>query len=232
MMPQAALIFDCDGVLVDSEALSVAELGRALRDAGAKISDDQIFDRMIGRSVKQISAIILEEQGLDMTSALSQYRESLRHRFDAELQPIQGIGDAIRAMADLPRIVASSSGPERIAQSLALTGLADLFGDRICSAVEVTHGKPAPDLFLLAAARLGVDPAQCIVIEDSEAGVRAAKSAGMRVVGFMGGSHAAASALAVKLPALGVDALARHANDLPSIIAGLTGSGSEHVSGN
>lgn len=231
MMPLAALIFDCDGVLVDSEPLSVAELGHALRGAGATITDAQIFDRMIGRSVAQVSAMMRDEQGVDVAPALPGYRESLRRRFQTELQPIPGIGDAIRAMGDLPRTVASSSGPDRIAQSLHLTGLADLFGRNICSAVEVTHGKPAPDLFLLAAARLGVDPARCIVIEDSEAGVRAAKAAGMRVVGFLGGSHAGVAGLACKLPALGVDALAHHADDLPGIVAGLIADGGGHVSG-
>ncbi|MFT3690922.1 HAD family hydrolase [Paenirhodobacter sp.] len=224
-MQDAALIFDCDGVLVDSEPLSVAELGRTLREAGADIGDDEIFGRMIGRDIAQILRMVREEQGVDATPLLPGYRDRLQRRFDAELRPVPGIAQAIGAMADLPRIVASSSGPERIAHSLRLTGLADLFGDRICSAVEVENGKPAPDLFLLAARRLGADPARCIVIEDSEAGVRAAKAAGMRVVGFLAGSHAGVAGLAQKLPALGPDALARRAEELPAIIGRLMANG-------
>lgn len=232
-----ALIFDCDGVLVDSEPLSVAELGRALREIGARVSDAEIAGRMIGLSTASILALLRAEEGLDAAPALPRFRARLAERLARELRPIPGIAEAIRALEALPRIVASSSEPERIALSLRVTGLADLFGPRICSAVEVDHGKPAPDLFLLAAARLGVPPAACIVIEDSTAGIRAAQAAGMRVVGFMGGSHAQACALATRLPALHPDALASRAEELPGLIAGLIGSqdktaGGSHVSRN
>ncbi len=236
-MQGPALIFDCDGVLVDSEPLSVAELGRTLREAGAAITDAQIYDRMIGMSVASILAMMREEQGVDAAPLLDAYRARLRARFEADLTPVPGIAAAIGAMGGLPRIVASSSSPDRIAQSLRLTGLAEFFGGNICSAVEVVNGKPAPDLFLLAAERLGVSPARCIVIEDSAAGVRAAKAAGMRVVGFLGGAHAAAARLSEKLPMLDPDAVASQAGELPAIVAGLiardkglTGEG-RHVSG-
>ncbi|MDO5631240.1 MAG: HAD family hydrolase [Paracoccus sp. (in: a-proteobacteria)] len=213
-----ALIFDCDGVLVDSEPLSVAELGLTLRDAGAAITDQQIFDRMIGRPIAEIVAIVAAETGADATPLLPDYRDRLRARFDAELQPIPGIRDAIRAMPPGPRAVASSSTLPRLDHCLRLTGLHDLFAPHIFSATQVARGKPAPDLFLFAAAQLNTQPADCIVIEDSIAGVTAAKAAGMRVIGFLGGGHARAAHLADRLPALHPDAIIASAAELPETL--------------
>jgi HAD superfamily hydrolase (TIGR01509 family) len=220
-MAVQALIFDCDGVLVDSELLSVRELGRTLRKAGVAITDQQIFERMIGRSQASIIEMMRDEQKVDVSTFLAGHHARLRQSFTTGLRPVPGIAAAIRAMDDLPRIVASSSEPSRIVHSLQVTGLAELFGDRICSSVEVAHGKPAPDLFLLAAKRLGVDPADCIVIEDSEVGVIAAKAAGMRVIGFLAGRHASLAGLERKLTRLGPDAIARSASELPVIVTGL-----------
>lgn len=216
-----ALIFDCDGVLVDSEPLSVAELGASLREAGAPVTDDQIFQRMIGRSVASIVDMVRQEHGVDATPLLPAYRQRLAARFEQELRPIPGIADALRQVQEMPMAVASSSTPPRIEQSLRLTGLAGFFGAHVYSATQVQNGKPAPDLFLMAAAQLAVSPENCIVVEDSEAGVRAAKAAGMRCIGFLGGSHAQAAGLAQKLPQLGADAIANRADELPGIIRDL-----------
>ncbi|WP_112874680.1 HAD family hydrolase [Paracoccus endophyticus] len=216
-----ALIFDCDGVLIDSEPLSVSELGRTLRAAGAPVSDADIYDRMIGRSVAEITALVRDEHGVDATADLPAYRARLADRFAAELRPIAGIAAALAALDGLPRAVASSSTPARLDLTLRLTGLWDAFAPHIHSATEVARGKPAPDLFLHVAARLGVRPADCIVIEDSIAGVRAAQAAGMRCIGFTGGSHAAAARLAERLPALHPDAVIARAADLPDAVARL-----------
>lgn len=220
-----ALIFDCDGVLVDSETLSVTELGITLREAGAPVSDGDIYGRMIGRSIDQIVAMVRDETGVDASALIPDYRARLAQRFQTELLPIPGIGDAIRAMGDLPRAVASSSRPARIQQMLVLTGLRDLFGDHVYSATQVQHGKPAPDLFLMAADRLGVAPTDCIVIEDSPAGLRAAKAAGMRSIGFLGGSHARAAHLAQRLPELAPDLIVADAGELPQAVARLSAQG-------
>lgn len=217
-----ALIFDCDGVLVDSETLSVSELGNTLREAGAAIADADIYDRMIGRSINQIVTMVAAETGIDATALIPSYRDRLALRFEAELRPIPGITAAIRALDAMPRAVASSSFPARIEQALRLTGLRDLFGGHVYSASQVANGKPAPDLFLMAADRLGVAPADCIVIEDSEAGIRAARAAGMRCIGFVGGSHADAAGLAAKLPGLGPDVVIAHAAALPETVRRLT----------
>ncbi|MBC9247303.1 HAD family hydrolase [Paracoccus sp. 11-3] len=213
-----ALIFDCDGVLVDSEPLSIAELGDTLRAAGAVITNDEMFARMIGRSVASIVDIVRQEQGVDATPLLPDYRRRLAQRFQQELYPIPGIAHALLELQSLPKAVASSSTPARIAQSLELTGLAGFFGTRVYSAVQVQNGKPAPDLFLLAARELAVPPENCIVIEDSGAGVRAAKAAGMYCIGLLGGSHAQASGLAQKLPQSGADAIAQRADQLPALV--------------
>jgi HAD superfamily hydrolase (TIGR01509 family) len=105
--------------------------------------------------------------------------------FEAELEPVAGVVEALDAI-DLESCVASSGPPEKIRWTLGHTGLLDRFDDRIFSATEVEHGKPAPDLFLHAAARMGWDPAECAVVEDSPAGVEAALAAGMTALGYAG----------------------------------------------
>lgn len=218
-----ALIFDCDGVLIDSEPLSVAELGRTLRDAGAPITDAEIFDRMIGRPVAEIVAIVAAEHGTDATILLPDYRARLEDRFRTELRPIPGIKAALDALPAVPRAVASSSTPARLEQTLQLTGLWNCFAPHIYSATQVARGKPAPDLFLFAADRLGVAPANCIVIEDSVAGVQAAQAAGMRVIGLTAGSHAADARLTQRLTALHPDAVVADSADLPLAVQALLG---------
>ncbi|MDO5620264.1 MAG: HAD family hydrolase [Paracoccus sp. (in: a-proteobacteria)] len=217
-----ALIFDCDGVLVDSEPLSVAELGLTLRQAGAPVADAEIFDRMIGRSIASIVALVQAEHGVDASPLLPDYRARLKARFDAELRPVPGIAQALTGL-DMPRAVASSSTPERLQHCLTLTGLYDCFAPHIYSATMVQNGKPAPDLFLLAAERLGAAPADCIVVEDSLAGVTAAKAAGMRVIGFTGGSHAQAARLPERLPALHPDAIIADMGDLAQAVRDIGG---------
>lgn len=213
-----ALLFDCDGVLVDSETLSVTELGRSLRDSGADISDAEIFARMIGRPISEIVAIVSAEQGIDATSHLPEYRARLQARFDAELAAVPGMVQAVRDLPPVPKAVASSSTLSRLDHSLKLCGLWQDFAPHIYSATQVARGKPAPDLFLFAASRLGVAAADCIVIEDSPAGIQAARAAGMRVVGFLGGNHAEASNLAERVTALAPDRIIATAAELPAVL--------------
>ncbi|WP_449044857.1 HAD-IA family hydrolase [Paracoccus versutus] len=213
------LIFDCDGVLVDSEPLAAAEIEALLQGLGAPITRARIYDEFLGRS---FSAIVeaARDQGVDLGPALPGYAEALALRFRRELRPVPGMAEALAQLSG-PRAVASSSAPERLQLSLSLTGLAPLFGPHVYSATQVARGKPEPDLFLFAARHLGIAPADCVVIEDSPAGLRAARAAGMRVIGFLGGSHAAPARLAEKLAALAPDALIDQARDLPKTLAGL-----------
>jgi HAD superfamily hydrolase (TIGR01509 family) len=184
------VIFDCDGVLVDSEPISLAVLVESLAAAGVAMSEDEAHDRFLGRSLKSMSEILHDEYGLAVDAAfLEAMRKVLYERFRSELQPIDGIAETVDGLG-IAHCVASSSQPERIRLSLSVTGLLDRFEPNIFSASMVSRGKPAPDLFLHASAAMGVEPARCIVVEDSPAGIAAAKSAGMRVVAFTGGSHA------------------------------------------
>lgn len=209
-----ALIFDCDGVLVDSEVLSMAELMRLIQNRDLPIAEAEAYDLFLGTSTSHEIAYLRDRFGIDITEDLSAFRDRLADRFRVDLLPIPGIETALNRLTG-PRAVASSSNPERLRLSLGLTGLWDHFAPHVYSATMVEHGKPAPDLFLLAAERLGVSPGDCVVIEDSPAGIRAARAAGMRVVGFLGGSHARPARLAEKLAALEPDALVEHADDLP-----------------
>ncbi len=184
------VIFDCDGVLVDSEPISLTVLVEALAAAGVAMSEAEAHARFLGRSLNSTSEILHDEYGLAIDAAfLESMRKVLYERFRTELQPIDGIAETVDRLG-IAHCVASSSQPERIRLSLSVTGLIDKFEPNIFSASMVLRGKPAPDLFLHASAAMGVEPGFCLVVEDSPAGIEAAKSAGMRVVAFTGGSHA------------------------------------------
>jgi HAD superfamily hydrolase (TIGR01509 family) len=181
------VIFDCDGVLVDSERIAVRIDAVVLARLGWKLTEPEIVERFVGRSeaymVSEIERVIgrpLEADWDDEFMPL--YREAL----EAELEPVDGIVEALDAIST-PTCVASSSSHERLRFTLGLTGLLDRFDGRIFSAADVANGKPAPDLFLHAAATLGADPARCAVVEDSVYGVEAARAAGMRAFGYAGG---------------------------------------------
>lgn len=191
-MPGSGLvIFDCDGVLVDSEPISIRCTAAALNRFGYPIDGDGVFDRFLGASTASMVATVEASLGRPLApEALDDLRREILAAFDRDLTAIPGVAEAA-ARLERPFCVASSSIPERIRHSLRLTGLLPLFEAAIFSATMVVHGKPAPDLFLLAAKRLGADPARCVVVEDSIHGVRAGQAAGMAVLGFTGGSHVA-----------------------------------------
>lgn len=183
------IIFDCDGVLVDSEILSCETDARLMRTAGHQITTEDIIHRFIGRPKHVIWAELAEERGQPWPMDLLQRAdEILLERLRTELKPVRGVVDALQKL-DLLRAVASSSGVTKLKLSLEVCGLSDFFGHHIYSAEQVARGKPAPDVFLLAASQLGADPADCLVIEDSAAGVTAARRAGMQALGFTGGRH-------------------------------------------
>jgi HAD superfamily hydrolase (TIGR01509 family) len=185
------VVFDCDGVLVDSEALVVEVEAEMLTAAGFPITPDEIIERFVGLSYTTMMAELGTDNGRPVPDELSQrIQRAALDEFPARLRPVPGIDELLAGLA-LPRCVASSSDLDRIELSLAVTGLAGYFEtDRIFSAQMVERGKPAPDLFELSASRLGVAPSRCLVIEDSPAGVTAAAAAGMEVVGFVAGGHA------------------------------------------
>jgi HAD superfamily hydrolase (TIGR01509 family) len=183
------VIFDCDGVLIDSEIISAQMLVGELAVLGVQIDLAYVARHFLGRSYPTVMATIRKEFGLDLPDGFEdQYRQRLMAAFEADLKimpHVRGVLDTL----DLPYCVATSSSPMRAQKSLTMVGLGHLTGDKLYTATMVANGKPAPDLFLLCAARFGADPARCLVIEDSLNGVRAALAAGMPVWRFVGGSH-------------------------------------------
>lgn len=182
------IIFDCDGVLVDSEPVANRVLARYLTELGLPHADGDT-DKYVGISIPSMIGRIEQEWN---TSLPADFRDELWRRdrvaFETELRPISGIADVL-ARLERPRCVASSSAPERIRNSLTLTGLIGFFDPHIFSAHQVPHGKPAPDLFLFAAESMGAPVGECLVIEDAVPGVQAGRAAGMHVIGFAGGGH-------------------------------------------
>ena len=175
--PLQLVIFDCDGVLVDSERLAVRVEAAVLAELGWPLSQAEVIERFMGRSQAFMAQAILDRLG-DRLPGDWQDRLDRRYRaaFDAELAPVDGVVEALDRIAT-PTCVASGGSHEMLRHTLGLTGLYDRFEGRIFSASEVAEGKPAPDLFLHAAARLGAEPAACAVVEDSRYGVEAARAA-------------------------------------------------------
>lgn len=210
------LIFDCDGVLVDSELLSCRIDAEVLTECGVPYTAEDVARDFTGVSIKDQIARIEAERGIRLPDDFTQrLNRTLFERFETDLKPIEGVRDAILSLPS-PRCVASSSIPERIALSLRVTGLADLF-ENIFSSTQVARGKPAPDLFLHAAQQMNTRPEDCLVIEDSTAGVQAARAAGMRVIGFTGGSHCGPEH-GEKLQQAGATAIVHRMLDLPKVV--------------
>ncbi|MCJ2136541.1 HAD family hydrolase [Methylobacterium sp. J-026] len=214
------VIFDCDGVLVDSEPLSLACLTAGLVRIGVAIDLATVRRRFTGMAMPSIMAQVAQDYGVtappDFVAAVKEETLAL---FDAELKAMRGVAAAVAALG-LPSCVASSSDPVRLRHSLTLTGLLPLFGAHVFSSSQVARGKPFPDLFLFAAARMGVAPEACLVIEDSVPGVTAARSAGMRVAGFTGGGHWGHDPAGADLVRAGAAPIFSDFSDLAAIVEG------------
>lgn len=189
LMPVEAIIFDCDGVLIDSEVLSARILTRALSAEGIEIDFDHFCVHFLGRSFPNVAAEIRRTFAVDLPQGFeAAYRADLLRVFETALRRTPGIRAVLRTLGQ-PYCVATSSSPERVSRSLALTGLDAFFGERVYTASQVARGKPAPDLFLHAAQQINADPQRCLVIEDSLPGIAAARAAGMLVLRYTGGAH-------------------------------------------
>ena len=220
-MTPELVIFDCDGVLVDSEALSVSALLGMIRLAGGNIGEDVAYEHFLGKSMKSVREILGRDFGLEITdSQLTDMRVELMRRFREELKPIPGVKEILPRLG-LPFCVASSGTLDRIRYALDVTGLLGLMEPHLFSAAMVTMGKPAPDLFLHAAASMRAHPRKCLVVEDSPAGIIAARAAGMRVLAFTGGSHAGNPTLKARLASSEPDFIFADMLQLPDLIAGL-----------
>ena len=185
--PIELVIFDCDGVLVDSERLAVRVDVQVLAALGWPLSEQEVIERFVGRSHAFFLSEVEAHLGRRLPPAWEdEFQPLYRKAFAAHLTPVPGVVEALDRIT-LPICVASSGTHEKMRYTLGLTGLYERFAGRIFSVEEVTRGKPAPDLFLHAATRMGVEPSACAVVEDSRHGVEAARAAGMLAFGFAGG---------------------------------------------
>ncbi len=213
------LIFDCDGILVDSEGISSRVFARLLNERGVSVTAQEILRRFAGRSLAQCCAQLPQLLGGPIPAGfVEQYRAHVAAALRAEITPIAGIEgllDVIEARA-VPYCVASNSGHATMRATLGATGLLPRFEGRLFSAADVAVGKPAPDVYLLAASRCGFEPAVCGVIEDTPTGVAAGHAAGMTVYGY------AASTPADSLRAAGAHHIFNDMRQLPALLFDMT----------
>lgn len=190
--PVRGIIFDLDGCLVDSEPLSLTTIADEMEKFGLSHHWTALRDRYLGVSISKVQDDVAAESGKSCgTEFASAIEDRLLARYETELRRIPGAGAMLDRLVagEMPRAIATGGSIRRMGVTLALSGLAPVFGPHTYSADQVAHGKPAPDLFLLAAQKLGLAPECCLVFEDSPHGIRGARAAGMRAVGFVGGSH-------------------------------------------
>lgn len=224
MSPTPTLIFDCDGVLVDSEAIAEATLiellGEWLPDLHAERELRQALGMTTANILRHLEAHSRHRLPVDATRRVD---IAIEARLAEALQAMPGVAAAIRAIP-LPKAVVSNSRRQRVVASLACTGLDALLGEApIFTADEVEHPKPDPALYHLAATRLGLAVDECLVIEDSVAGVTAAHAAGMTVVGFIGASHIEAGQ-AARLSAAGAWRVIDHMQQLAELVSDWRGA--------
>ncbi len=185
-----ALIFDFDGVIADSEAIANTVLAETVTGLGHPTTLDQSLARYLGRRWVEVVAEIEAAIGRKLPGDFSdQLKFATLERFRTDLKEVSGATDFIRRFAHIPRCIASSSSIDRLQLCLSVLALEAEFGNHVYSADMVARGKPHPDIFLYAASKLGVSPNECLVIEDSAGGTRAAIAAGMTVVGLSAASH-------------------------------------------
>ena len=189
------VIFDCDGVLVDSERLAIRLDAILLTQLGWPLSESEIVERFVGRTEAAMKVEIEAHLERDISAEWAAFADAYLRAFAAELEPVDGVIEAVDTIraSGVATCVASSGNHAKIRRNLARTGLLERFEGRIFSADDVVAGKPAPDLFLHAASVMGVEPARCAVVEDSRHGVAAARAAGMQAFAYAGGVTPAAA---------------------------------------
>lgn len=215
------VIFDCDGVLVDSERLNVRTWTGMMRDAGVDFTEADAVEAFVGKAYKDNRVTLTELTGAVPDPEWERAWRAEFLRSQEQLEPIAGAGDAVAAVRELGLEVCVASGSllAAIGTKLGRTGLDGYFPEAVrFSAEQVEHGKPAPDVFLLAARELGFAPERCVVVEDSRAGIEAAVAAGMPVVGYR-------SDLTPTGWLEAADAVIDEMADLPSVISRLTALG-------
>lgn len=212
------MIFDCDGVVVDSMHLHTEVEAEAYQAIGINISPQELVRRFSGVSDAEVNRILEKETGIAIPSDIAfQIDRRKEEVFTLRLKPVAGIRDALIGIRSIPRCIASGTGVDALDHMLEVVKLHDLFAPHIYSSEMVERGKPFPDLFLHAAGKMGHSPTSCLVIEDGIAGVQAGKAAGMRVFGFVGGSHCD-EGHGDRLKAEGAELIFSEMRELPSLI--------------
>lgn len=212
------VIFDCDGVLVDSMGIDMRELTRAIAAVGGTMTLEEVDAAFHGVALADIRRGVEAHLGRPVPDGwMERFLADRAAAFERELQPVDGAAEAVAGVraAGWEACIASGGAREKLELTLRVTGLAGAFSDaRIFSAYGVAQPKPAPDLFLHAAATCGFAPQTCVVVEDSVPGVAAGRAAGMRTLGYNGGDDAAAARLAAR----GAEPLA-DLRELPALLA-------------
>lgn len=184
-MKYKCIIFDCDGVLVDSEELSIQILVDMGNAYGANINLDYALKNFAGTSIEYCRQYIETQAGQKLPDDFTaQFRRKSYQAFDEHLQPIKGVHSLLDTLV-LPYCVASSGPLDKIERNLSIVGLSGKFAGRMYSSYEIGSWKPAPDIFLYAAKQMGFKPSECVVIEDSLAGVQAARAGGFDVYAYV-----------------------------------------------
>ncbi|WP_265515786.1 HAD family hydrolase [Nitratireductor luteus] len=224
-MPSPELIiFDCDGVLVDSEIVAARVEAQMLREAGYEISAEEIAERYSGLTFRDILLSIEQEAQMLFQASLIDHAEAkVDDRLRKEVKAIPGVAEAVAELLRLKICICSNSTSQRIEAMLQRTRLAPLFEGVIFSSLETPTRlpKPAPDVFLHAAERMGARPGACFVIEDSVHGIVGARAAGMRVIGFTGASHSHPRHADMLMDA-GAETTISRMSDLGGVIAALS----------
>jgi HAD superfamily hydrolase (TIGR01509 family) len=206
------VIFDCDGVLVDSEIITNRVFASMLNELGLPVTLDDMFEKFVGRSMAYSLEIIEASLGRNVPeNFVHEYQTRIEAALKSELKAVPGIESALESI-NVPYCVASSGSHEKMRATLGITGLLPKFEERLFSATDVAKGKPAPDVFLYAARKLGTPPAACAVVEDTPIGVAAGVAAGMSVYGY------AAHTPARQLEDAGAHFIFSSMSELPSLL--------------
>ena len=184
------IVYDFDGVVAESEVLANSVLAEIVTELGVPTTLQDLYRLYMGKRFVDVISAVETRVGRALPATFaSEYQVRTLGRFREELQLVNGVRDYIDAFAHVPRCIASSSSPDRLALCLEVLGLQSEFGAHVFSASDVARGKPHPDIFVHAAQQMGVDPSKSIVLEDSPSGVEAAIAAGMTVIGILAASH-------------------------------------------
>lgn len=211
------LICDCDGVLVDSEVIADRVLFETLTVTFPGIDFEPVVKTAFGQQTSRFLASVESEFDIRLpANFLATVEHNVEHALSTSLSPIAGVRNALQQLP-LPVAVVSNSRLNRVHASVRRAGLTEIFGERVFSAEQVERPKPYPDVYLFAAQQLGVDPARCVVVEDSIAGLNAARAAGMKTIAFVGASHIP-DGYADVLRKMGMTRVMSHMDELPGLI--------------